>query len=136
MAGVALSLSGSLTLTRPYDCPPGTTDPGQAFLLGLSDYSRAFPGGSEVSQRSMSVDSPSAFVALAFPATLRGRVVYLRVRTGRLSLRLTHAGAGVVTYPTISGTFLAEFPDTEQVSAIEVQGQSSDFEWLVAGVLA
>lgn len=134
MSGVSLSLNGALSVSRVADCPPGTTDTGCSFVLGLLPLGTSFTGGSEISQKEMTINSPSALVSLAFPASLRGRLVYFRPLTGTFTkVELTHATAGAVEYP-VAGTLLAEFPEAEQVTAMQVQGQGT-FEWVVAGVL-
>lgn len=133
MQGVALALSGQLGIQRTSDgCSP-TSDPSLVFRLGLLAANASFVGGSEISQKLMTINSAS-FVAMAVPSSLRARVVYLRPTAGTITgVSLTHATAGLIEYP-VAGTFLIELPAAEQASTMGVRGVGS-FEWMFAGVL-
>lgn len=134
MKPVSATLAAELLITRGQDCPSGTSDPATVFQPDLLPVNKAL-FGADIGQKVMTINSPAAFVTLAYPGNLGARVVYFRPLTGSFSgIRLTHAGVGAVAYPT-NGLFLAEFPESEQVEAIEVKGEGT-FEWVAWGVLA
>ena len=140
MAGIEVTLEGDLSLKQleqSQGCVTAGSDlmtfPLSLFAAGLTGLSTS--AGSEISQGCMTINSPAAFVALAFPSSLRARLVYLRAMPGStpLDVRLTHAVAGAVTYPD-QYLLLSQFDAVEQISAIEVQGIGS-FAWAAVGVL-
>lgn len=142
MAGIVVKLDGDFTLQQAEadstnSCPPASQDmqtfPLALFESGLTGISGT--SGSEISQGCFTIVSPSAFVSLAFPSSMRARIFYLRALPGStpLDVRLTHAVAGQITYPD-QYFMLMQFDATEQVSAVAVQGTGS-FAWAAVGVL-
>lgn len=136
MPQVSAKLTAELLVARaPLDgqCGHNPGDPATTFHPTLLPANAALTGA-DSGQKLMTVNSPGAYVALAFPANLRARVVYFRPLTGTfVGVRLTHAGQGVTIYP-INGLLLGEYPEAEQVSAIEARGEGS-FEWAAWGPL-
>ncbi len=137
MSGINVTATGDLTIQQTEGgskCPSTQSDlfafPIALNAQGLIGISGT--GGTEVSQACFTINSPASFVSLAFPTSLRARVVYFRVLTGGpFDVRLTHAVAGVVTHP---GQYflLTQCEQTEGVSQIEVQGSGS-FAWVAVG---
>jgi len=103
------------------------------FAAGLCGISGA--NGSEISQGCFTINSPNAFVDLAFPDTLRATIFFLRALHGStpLDVQLTHEASGVITYPD-QYLMLLQFDAAEQISAAAVQGIGS-FSWAAIGVL-
>jgi len=133
---VTAKLTAELLVARaPLDgaCGHNTGDPATAYHPTILAANTAITGA-DAGQKLMTVNSPAAFVAFAFPANLRGRVVYFRPLSGTfVAVRLTHAGQGATVYP-VNGMLLSEYPEAEQVSVVEVKGEGS-FEWASWGVL-
>ncbi|PCJ25615.1 MAG: hypothetical protein COA94_05940 [Rickettsiales bacterium] len=140
MAGITVTVDGTLSLQQADQvpgCPPPGADlitfPLALFEQGLTGIAGA--SGSEISQGCFTINSAASFVTLAYPASLRARIFYLRALpgSGALDVRLTHSVAGAVTYPD-QYLMLVQFSAVEQLTAIEVQGVGS-FAWAAVGVL-
>jgi hypothetical protein len=112
-----------------------------ALIVGPGDTAKPFPGSETTVALALKntectvvqpglnvVASPLAFVALPAGVT-KGLLLYVRT-DNPVTLRLTTlAGAQVVP---VDGLFLAEFPSTDPLLLLEVQG-SATIEYLVAG---
>lgn len=132
MAQLNANIDGTLTIA-PEKSQPAVPAQSSGCTFGISivqDVHKA-PSG-EISQSRASIESPSAYVAMPFPANLTARVFYLRtISGGPFDIRLTHATTGQVVTPA-RYSMLTEVSETEQITAVDVQGQGS-FEWAAFG---
>jgi len=132
---LAVRFSGDLLIQLSSAvCPGGSTDPGSSFSLALITANQS--ADEQIGQKLAQVDSPAAYVALPYPASLLGRVVYFRGLGERDQwlVRLTYAVTGLVVQP-VQGTLLLEAPDGDEITSVEVQG-AGEISWQVWGQLA
>jgi hypothetical protein len=133
-AKLSISFSGDLLLQlSSAACAGGSTDPGSGFTLRLISANRE--ADESIGQKLGQVDSPAAFVALPYPSSLLGRVLYFRGLGERdvWDVRVTYATSGQVTQP-VQGMILVEAPDGDEITAVAVQG-SGEFEYQIWGAL-
>jgi hypothetical protein len=103
---------------------------GCSYGLSLRDQNKA--PACEISQQIAKTTSGS-FVALPFPANLRARVLYMRMRTSDpIQVRITQEVAGVTLLANVNGMILMEFSDADRITMVEVDG-TAEFEWAAFG---
>lgn len=128
------SLDGSILVQLAPGVCLGPVDPGLNVTLALTTANRT--GDEQVSQQLATIDSPAAFVALPYPGSLLGRVLYLRGLGERDAwlVRVSYAASAQAVIP-VQGMVLVEAPIGDEITGLEVQGVG-ELTWVVWGVLA
>lgn len=137
MPSLSISLSPTNIVVKESSsgsCDAGSSDPGTFYTPQLGTGRQS--ADTEIGQKSYAISSPSAFVALPAPASLTGRLLYVRSKSGGdLDVRVTHATQGTTVYPIASkGMFMIEPSADEGISLVEVQGEGV-IEWSLSGSL-
>lgn len=130
-----ITLDGQISIGLETDrCVSDTALTGPIFSLAFLAKNAAL--SEEVSSIGQTIDTV-AYEALPIPASLRGRVFYIRRQASQeveYTLRFTYADDAQEVL-TQAGTLFREVSSGNPIKTVEIIG-SGKFEWVIAGELA